>query len=510
MKTLRLVLGDQLTHSLASLHGMDKKNDIVMLCETMEEASYVKHHKQKLVFIFSAMRHFANELLQKNINVYYVKIDDKENRGSFDEELKRAIEKFKISRVELTFPGEHRVLQKFLNWQKSYNVEVIIHEDNRFFCAPNEFKKWASPRKNLRMEDFYHVMRLKHQILLTKNNKPVGGRWNFDKENRKSLKSKFVLPIRESHKPDDITKDVIDVVLNLFSENFGSLDTFDWAVTRKQALNYLHEFIDKMLPYFGDYQDAMNEDKPFLYHSLLSPYINVGLLLPEEVCRLAELAYTSGKAPLNSVEGFIRQVLGWREYIRGVYWLKMPEYAEMNYLNAKNPLPWFYWTAETDMNCLHKVIQQTKEQAYSHHIQRLMVTGNFALLAGIDPKAVCEWYLIVYIDAFDWVELPNTLGMALYGDGGFLGSKPYAASGKYINRMSNYCANCIYNPKETVGDKACPFNSLYWNFLELNQKQLRNNQRLTYTYATWDKMSVEKRELILKQAHKILIELEEN
>lgn len=504
MKTLRLILGDQLTHSLPSLRNIDVKNDIVMLCETMEEATYVKHHKQKIVFTFSAMRHFADELQKKKFNVYYVKIDDKDNLGSFDTELIKAIKKFNPDRVELTFPGEYRLLKKFLAWQKSSEIEITILEDDRFFCSIDEFKQWAKNKKQLRMENFYHIMRMKHHILMDKNNHPSGGRWNFDKENRKPLQNTVTIPNRKKQKCDPITKNVIATVSKLFANHFGELDTFNWAVTRKEALECLENFIEKILPNFGEYQDAMNESSPFLFHSLLSPYLNAGLLLPNEICKLAEAAYHAGNAPLNSVEGFIRQVLGWREYVRGVYWLKMPEYAELNYFDAKRHLPWFYWSGETNMNCLHTAIKQTSENAYSHHIQRLMVTGNFALLAGIDPKEVCEWYLIVYLDAYDWVELPNTLGMSLYGDGGFLGSKPYAASGKYIQRMSNFCKNCIYDPKETIGEKACPFNSLYWDFLDRNQKLLRYNQRLTYTYATWNKMSVAKRKLILEQAQQFL------
>lgn len=507
MKTLRLILGDQLTHSLASLQSLDANNDIIMLCETLEEATYVKHHQQKLVFTFSTMRHFAEELRRKKLTVHYVKIDDPENLGSIDLELKRAIEQFKPHRIELTFPSEYRLLQKYLRWQNDYKINFIINEDHRFFCGIDEFKTWAKNKKELRMENFYHFMRLKHRILLTEANKPIGGKWNFDKENRKPLKQNLQRANRKNNVPDAITQEVINTVKRLFPDHFGKLDHFVWAVNRQQALEKLKQFTDEILPYFGDYQDVMDEQEPFIYHSLLSPYINVGLLVPHEVCKLAEDAYLSGNAPLNCVEGFIRQILGWREYVRGVYWLAMPKYAEMNYFNAERKLPWFYWTGNTKMNCLHTVIKATEKHAYAHHIQRLMVTGNFALLIGANPKEVCDWYLIVYLDAFDWVELPNTLGMTLYGDGGLLGSKPYAASGKYIDRMSNYCQNCIYNPNDSVGDTACPFNSLYWHFIEKNQNQLRNNQRLFYTYATWNKMSPDKKASILKRAHQVLLDI---
>lgn len=508
MKTLRLILNDQLSTTLASLRHINIENDIVMLCETKEEATYVKHHKQKLIFSFSAMRHFANELRAKKIKVHYISIDDPDNSGTLDEELKKAISLFQPQTIELTFPGEYRLLSKFLNWQNNLNVPVTILEDDRFFCSINTFKEWANNKKQFRMENFYEVMRKKHHILLQKNGKPIGGRWNYDTENRKPLKQAIELPVRPQNQPDNITKDVIELVNHLFKDHFGDSHSFNWAVTREHALQCLHHFIDKILPQFGDYQDAMHDQEPFLFHSLLSPYLNSGLLSPFEVCKLAEEAYHDKKAPLNAVEGFIRQILGWREYMRGIYWLTMPNYAERNFFTAKRKLPGFYWTADTNMNCLRSVVQQTKENAYSHHIQRLMITGNFALITGLDPNAVCEWYLSVYIDAYAWVELPNTLGMSLFGDGGLLGSKPYAASGKYIKKMSNFCEHCIYNPNENATKTACPFNSLYWDFMQRNEKLLRKNLRLTFSYAVWDKMAVEKKRAIIQHAHAFLEELD--
>lgn len=505
---LRLILGDQLTHNLTMLQEADKNHDVIMLCEVLEEATYVKHHKQKIAFIFSAMRHFAAELTTQGYHVHYSKLDAKDNTGSFDTEVERAIQLYQPEKLMLTEPGEYRIAMKFSAWKTKFQLPIKVYPDNRFFCSRVDFKRWAGAKEHLRMEYFYRDMRRREQILLKADGTPIGGQWNFDKENRKPIKEKMTFPKRKTFQFDDITQEVLALVEKRFADHFGDLKTFHWAVTRKEALLHLNEFIKYSLPHFGDYQDAMQVDEPYLYHSIISAYINIGLLLPREVCHDAETAYQKGLVSLNSAEGFIRQILGWREYVRGIYWLKMPDYAEKNFLNAKRELPWFYWDGNTDMNCLKQAIQQTQQYAYSHHIQRLMVTGNFALLAGILPAAVCEWYLLVYADAYEWVELPNTLGMALYGDGGLLGSKPYAASGKYIHKMSNYCESCRFNPNETTGENACPFNSLYWHFVARNKNLLQHNQRMTYVYATWNKMAKEKQEAIWNQAEAFLEGLE--
>lgn len=507
MSTLRFILGDQLSHDISALSDLNKENDVVFMCEVVEEITYVKHHKQKIILVLSAMRHFADELKAKGVRVHYVKLTDPDNSGSFISEFKRALAIYQPQRVILTEPSEFRVAKMVRQWQADAECEIQVLPDQRFLCTHAEFASWAKTNKQLRMEYFYREMRKKYHILIDEDEKPIGGKWNFDKENRSPLKDKISIPARKSFSPDPITQDVIALVNERFHDHFGASENFSWAVTRADALIALDEFIKKFLPVFGDYQDAMQLNEVYLFHSVLSPYINIGLLLPLEICQKAEAAYQKGRAPINAVEGFIRQIIGWREYVRGVYWLKMPEYAEQNYFDAHKKLPGLYWGAKTNMNCMREVVRQTHEYAYSHHIQRLMVTGNFALLAGLDPKEVCEWYLIVYADAFDWVELPNTLGMALYGDGGVLGSKPYAASGKYIHRMSNFCQGCQYDPAESVGDTACPFNYLYWHFMDKNQKLLRKNQRLTYTYANWDKMSEQKKQAILEQAEVFLDEL---
>jgi len=357
------------------------------------------------------------------------------------------------------------------------------------------------------MEFFYREMRRKTDLLMD-GDKPEGGKWNYDAQNRKPAKDDLFMPKPLSFKPDGITRDVIEMVKREFPNRFGNTDNFFFAVSRDGAKEALSYFVKNVLPRFGDYQDAMLTGEPFLYHSLLSMYLNAGLLGPIEICDAVAAAYKSGDAPLNAAEGYIRQIIGWREYVRGIYWLKMPDYLEENALNATRDLPEFYWTGEADMHCLSQAIGQTKEHAYAHHIQRLMITGNFALLIGVDPKQVHEWYHAVYIDAFEWVELPNTLGMSQFGDGGLLGSKPYASSGAYINRMSNYCKSCKYDVKTRIGEKACPFNSLYWHFIDRNKEVLSGNNRMSMPYRNLAKMDEEVRESLIAQAESFLTKLQ--
>jgi deoxyribodipyrimidine photolyase-related protein len=499
MANLRLVLGDQLSDSIASLQGIDIAHDVVLMCEVTEEASYVPHHPKKIAFLFSAMRHFATEQEAKGINVRYVKLDDVNNTGSFTGEVQRAVAELKPQKIVVTEAGEYRVMEMMRLWQTLLGIPVDILPDTRFLANHAEFSAWAKDKKQLRMEFFYREMRKKYSILMDAG-KPSGGEWNYDKENRKPPAAGMRSPPRISHKKSSITQDVLALVKHRFSNHFGTLEPFHYAVTRSQAMKELDHFIAELLPNFGDYQDAMVAGEPYLYHSLISSYLNAGLLLPLEICQKAETAYRAGKAPLNAVEGFIRQILGWREYIRGIYWHLMPEYGERNTLSATRPLPEFYWGAPTRMFCVSEAIRNTRDHAYSHHIQRLMITGNFALLAGLDVKAVQTWYLAVYSDAYEWVEMPNTLGMSLFGDGGVVASKPYAASGKYIHRMSNYCEQCKYDPDEMTGERACPFNALYWDFLARHDDKFRGNQRMPYVYATWDKFSSERQRAIRNQA----------
>lgn len=488
MKTLIPVLGDQLSLNLSSLAGRDKANAIILMAEVAEETGYVAHHKAKLAYILSAMRHYAEALRTAGWQVDYVELDDPDNSGSFTGELARAIERHKPTNIRVTEAGEWRVKAMLDSWTDRFDVPVEILPDNRFLCDHAEFEGWAEGRKQLRMEFFYREMRRKTGLLLN-DDKPEGGQWNFDSENRKPAKRDLMMPKALHFEPDAITHTVTNMVEAQFPDNLGRTEKFGFAVTRADALKQQEHFLKHALPKFGDYQDAMLTGEPFLWHSILSPYINSGLLDPLDLCRAVEARYRAGKVPLNAAEGFIRQIIGWREYVRGIYWLAGPDYVERNELNAKRGLPSFYWTGDTEMHCMSQAIGQTLEYAYAHHIQRLMITGNFALLAGIDPKQVHEWYLAVYADAYEWVELPNTLGMSQFADGGMLASKPYAASGAYINRMSDYCGHCRFDVKQRTGPNACPFNALYWDFIARNEKKLRGNPRMAMPYKNWDRMA---------------------
>jgi len=412
MTAVTLVLGDQLDPAIAALRASDRGDHVVLLAEVTAEAEYVAHHPQKITLVFAAMRHFAAELHAAGWSVDYIALDDPGNTGTLQGEVIRALQRHDAGSVHVTEPGEWRLAHELDDWPRALGVPVYRHADDRFLCSREAFERWTAGRRLLRMEDFYRGMRKRHGVLLDADGRPAGGRWNYDRDNRQPLpKDGLDIPEPPRFVPD--------------------------AITRAEAERARDRFLAHALPVFGDDQDAMRTGAPGLFHSVLSPYLNLGLLGARDLVARAEQAWRDGRAPLNAVEGFVRQILGWREYVRGVYWHTMPEYAQRNALDQHRPLPWFYWTGDTDMHCLHETIAGTQRHAYAHHIQRLMVTGNFALLAGIEPAEVCEWYLVVYADAYEWVELPNTLGMALFADGGLLGSKPCAASGKYIHRMSD-------------------------------------------------------------------------
>ncbi len=502
-RSLIVVLGDQLSADISSLAAGSNTRDVVLMAEVMEEATYVPHHKKKIAFLFSAMRHFADSLNDAGWTVEYTRLDVGENTGSFTGEVARALERHACNEIIVTEPGEWRVLEAMRTWPDRFGVPVRILTDDRFICSREDFAEWAAPRKQLRMEYFYRDMRRRTGLLMN-GAEPEGGRWNYDVENRKPARGELTFPRAYRVAPDATTNEVLDLVSARFADHFGDLQPFWFAVTPADAEAALDHFINAALPSFGDYQDAMLQDERFIYHSVLSLYINAGLLDPLDVCRRVEAAFHEGQAPLNAAEGFIRQIIGWREYVRGIYWLKMPDYREQNHLGAVRPLPDFYWTGDTDMACLHAAIAQTREEAYAHHIQRLMVTGTFAMLAGVDPHAVHEWYLAVYADAYEWVELPNTLGMSQFADGGLLGSKPYAASGNYINKMSDYCRGCRYDVKQKTGEGACPFNPLYWDFLARNREKLGGNPRLAHPYRTWDRMEPARQAETRQSAAKVL------
>ena len=509
MPALRIILGDQLSNEISSLSGINAEEDIVLICEVFAEATYVKHHKKKIVFLFSAMRHFAEELrVEKNYQVEYLKLNDPEPMQSFTQAVEKTLAKHKIDEIIVTSPGEYRVLTEINIWQELFGIPVDIREDARFLCNQVEFKNWSKDRKNLRMEYFYREMRKKYSILMD-GDQPIGGKWNFDLENRKPPNPNFDIPETFSSEPDAVTLDVMQLVEDKFSDHMGVLSDFHFAINAAQAKIALKQFIDERLKYFGDFQDAMIQGKPWMYHSHVGLYLNCGLLSPLECIQAAEQAYHDSHAPLNAVEGFIRQILGWREFVRGIYWNEMPDYASLNFFEAERDLPRFYWDADTKMNCVHQSVKETSQNAYAHHIQRLMVLGNFALLTGINPVQVNAWFLSVYADAFEWVELPNVSGMALFADGGYLASKPYAAGGGYINKMSNYCKSCSYSVTKKSGPDACPFNYLYWDFLERNRNKLGNNHRIGMMYKVYDRMSEEKKEMIKGDSNEFLISLDD-
>ena len=488
MTTLIPVLGDQLSFRLSALDAADPATSVVLMMEVAEETRYVRHHKRKIALILSAMRHHAAALRAAGWTVDYVCLDDPDNSGSFTGEITRAVARHGATALSMTEPGEWRVRQAMDGWSAQLGLPVAILPDTRFVAPPGFFARWAEGRKQLRMEYFYREMRRITGLLMV-GDAPEGGQWNYDADNRKPAEGGLFIPRRQGTPPDAITQDVLALVAARCADHPGALAGFDLAVTRDGALAEMARFMAEALPQFGDYQDAMLTGEPLLWHSLLSPYLNIGLLDPLEVCRAAEAEYRAGRAPLNAVEGFIRQIIGWREYVRGLYWWAGPDYAHRNALAAQRPLPDFYWTGQTDMQCLSQAIGQTLDLGYAHHIQRLMITGNYALLTGIDPHAVHLWYLAVYLDAFEWVELPNTLGMSQFGDGGLLASKPYAASGAYVDRMSDYCGGCAYDVRQKTGPKACPLNALYWDFLARNRDQLGGNVRLAMAYRTWDRMA---------------------
>ena len=507
MSALRIILGDQLSSGVSALAGLDPERDTVLMMEVMEENTYVPHHKQKIVLVLSAMRHFAATLRETGVSVDYVFLDDPDNTGDLTTEVQRAVARHAPDRVVVTEPGEWRVHAMVEGWGALVGLPVEVRTDDRFFASRGRFAAWAQGRRAWRMEHFYRDMRREHEILM-EGDKPAGGAWNFDAANRKSLPSSTSLPARLRFPPDETTQSVMALVGRHFSDHFGGIEDFGWPVSRDDALRALSDFIKVGLPRFGDYQDAMKTGAPFLFHSLLAPALNLGLLSPREVCQAAEDAWRSGAAPLNAVEGFIRQILGWREYVRGVYWSLMPEYGDRNALQATRKLPAFYWSGDTPMRCLSEAVHDTARYAYSHHIQRLMVTGNFALLAGVAPREIERWYLAVYADAFEWVEMPNTLGMAVFADGGQMASKPYAASGAYIDRMSDFCSGCAYDVKQKTGPNACPFNYLYWAFLIRQRDRLAKNPRLAMPYRTLAGWTPERQAAIVAEAEVFLERLE--
>lgn len=508
IRNLIYIFPDQLSSDISSLENFDTEKDVILITENIEEFTHVKHHKKKIAFILSCMRAFGEELCLKGFRVFYSKLGDNNAKHSIEESIEYYKNSLKPKKVILTEPSEYRLLQKVEQLKKNSDIDITIMNDSRFLISNDEFKKWAYGKKKLVMEFFYRFMRIKHNILLDADKNPVGGKWNFDHENRKSPKEipKVLKPL--IFKPNDIAKSAIHDVEQLFAEHFGDIEPFEYAITAKDANKALQFFLDNYLDKFGENQDAMLVNQPFLYHSHISMYINIGLLNPLKVIKEVEAKYYTKKISINNIEGFIRQILGWREFIRGIYWLYMPKYQSLNFFKADNKLPQFYWSGETKMQCIKQTVSQTQKYAYAHHIQRLMITGNFALIAGVSVAEICEWYHIVYADAFEWVELPNTLGMSQYADGGVLATKPYASSGNYINKMSNYCKSCHYNVKTMLEENSCPYNALYWNFFIRNKEKLNDNLRVALTIKNIKNKTTDEIQRINQKANKLLDNLD--
>ncbi len=497
---LVLVLGDQLSPTLSALAKADRENDLVVMAEVTGEATYVPHHPKKIAFTFMAMRRFAKQLRADGWQVAYTQLDDPQNTGTITGELIRRASEMDAAGVVYTEPGEWRLITALAEMPlKSHSLP-----DTRFIASHADFDAWAEGRKQLRMEYFYREMRRKTGLLMD-GDQPEGGKWNYDHDNRKAAPDQvdFEGPLRFS--PD---QDVLDLVQDRFGGNFGTLLPFWFATDGAQAQEQLSHWIKGGLPKFGDFQDAMLKENRFLYHALISFYLNAGLLDPLDVCQQVEAAYRAGDAPLNAVEGFIRQIIGWREYMRGIYFREGPAYVTRNALDHARALPALYWGGATRMNCMEKAVAQTRDDAYAHHIQRLMVTGNFALLAGIAPAEVHEWYLAVYADAYEWVEAPNVIGMSQFADDGIIASKPYISSGNYIHKMSDYCGACVYRVQDKTGPDACPFNLLYWHFLDRHRDRFTSNPRMGNMYRVWDRMDDNRRKTVLDDAEAWLSRLD--
>ncbi|MGX8236768.1 cryptochrome/photolyase family protein [Exiguobacterium undae] len=491
----RWIFGNQLNHTLPLLQEADLKHDVILMVEATSRSTWKTYHKQKLVLIFSAMRHFADELRDKGFTVDYREAD------SFDDAWKEHQQQYKPTHLLYTAITDHpmrRVMERFQN-NLPKTITVDVRSDVPLFLLTQDEAVALLGDKPWKMDRFYRQLR-KDRRLLMSGNKPLGGKWSFDADNRKPAKHgvDFKAPIR--FRPDQITRDVIHKVETTFADHPGQLDAFHWPVTRAEAQRALARFIEERLETFGTYQDAMLTGEDTLSHSLLSSSINIGLLSPDEVIKAAAAALEEQEAPLNAVEGFIRQILGWREYMRAVYLSEMPGYEQVNVLKHDRDLPDFFWDGQTTMTCVAESLRPVIETAHNHHIQRLMVLGNFANLFEISPQQTADWFNEMYIDAYDWVVLPNVLGMALHADGGLLSTKPYIASANYIHKMSDYCGNCLFNQKDALGDNACPFNALYWDFIARHEERFSGNQRMSMMYRQWAKRDQADQQAIRKKA----------
>ncbi|MGB9149571.1 MAG: cryptochrome/photolyase family protein [Burkholderiales bacterium] len=504
LRNLVLILGDQLDVQSNALTDFDPAQDRVLMIESNGEGKYVWSHKARIALFLSAMRHFGQDLVRRGLPLDYKKIENNQYAG-FAEALEAALRESKPRKLIVLQPGEWRMQEIIREVCKTQSIDLALRDDGHFFISPAEFAQWAKPYKQIRMENFYRVMRRRTGVLMD-GEAPAGGMWNYDAENRSSFgkQGPGLLPAPPTFEPDRITRDVFRLVEQYFPDHPGSLDAFNWPVTRDDALVAMQDFVEHRLQDFGRFQDAMWQGEPFLHHALLSSSLNLKLLNPREVVAAAEQAGKKFRLPLAAVEGFIRQILGWREFIRGMYWLDMPALAEANHFNNRRDLPAWYWSGDTQMHCMRETVTQTMRHGYAHHIQRLMVTGMFGILAEIEPRQLAAWYLAVYVDAIEWVELPNVAGMALYANGGRFTSKPYVASGAYINRMSNYCSGCRYKPDKKIGDDACPVTALYWHFLDKHEKEFSSQPRTALMVKNLQRLSDGERHSIRENGDKLL------
>lgn len=503
MKTLRLLLGDQL-NSKHSWYKTTDKNIVYCFFEMEQETNYVVHHIQKVVGFFLAMREFAEQLEENGHQVVYYKINDKNNTQSLTENLSNLIKELSIENFEYQYPDEYRLDEQLSKFCKQLSIPFEAFETEHFFTSRDELKTFFKGKKQYLMESFYRYMRKKHHVLM-ENSTPEGGLWNYDKSNRKKWQENTLIPpyISFNHNVESVVNEIQDA--NVKTIGNINVKNFDYPINREEALQQIDYFCEHLLVYFGDFQDAMHTDQINLYHSRISFAMNCKLISPKEVIEKSIHTFRKDKnIDISQIEGFVRQILGWREYMRGMYWALMPEYKTLNSLQNYNDLPDFYWTGNTKMNCLKNAINNSLDNAYAHHIQRLMITGNFALLTQVHPDNVDSWYLGIYADAIEWVQLTNTRGMSQFADGGKIATKPYVSSGSYIDKMSNYCGSCHYNKKEKIGENACPFNSLYWNFLDDKKEQLQGNRRMGMMYNLLHKIPSENLYKIKERAAAII------
>lgn len=502
---VRLILGDQLNAEHSWFEKLDNNVCYVMF-EMRQETNYVKHHIQKVVAFFGAMRNFARAREKEGHRVLYYSLDDPQNEHELDKNLNKVISLLGANRFAYQLPDEFRLDQQLQKFCKDLKISTEAVDTDHFLTTRYEMGQFFKGKKKWVMEFFYRYMRKKFDVLMV-HDQPEGGSWNYDKFNRNKWSGSPGIPVPYLPKTENIEQ-IQNMIENLGIETLGSVskDDFLFPMTREESVKQLDYFCENLLADFGTFQDAMHQEETNLFHARISFALNVKILHPLEVINHAIEAYR--KQPeiisLSQVEGFVRQVLGWREYIRGLYWKEMPSYKNLNALENTNPLPDFYWTGETKMNCLSTTIKNSLEHAYAHHIQRLMITGNFALLAQTHPDAVDEWYLGIYADAVEWVQLPNTRGMSQYADGGMVATKPYVSSGSYVNKMSNYCSSCSYNQKKRLGDDACPFNSLYWNFLDDKKDFFKSNNRMGMMLNLLRKINPEELTAIKTRAYEII------